>query len=72
MKHTGPTAKHCALCKSAVARNESLTGVSASDDFHRRQERLHRQALNRSVRDDVMRDHGFTKVKGARGGTYWE
>jgi hypothetical protein len=37
--------------------------------------RLRKLALanaKRRVRDDVMRDHGLVKVRGANGGAYWE
>ena len=39
-------------------------------DFEGRKRR-HRNA-SRKARDDVLRDLGMTKVRGANGGTYWE
>lgn len=59
-----------------VTDGQQLSVVVADEDAARamvkRLARNARQRTSRRIRDDAMRSLGLVKVKGGRGGTYWE
>lgn len=64
-------AAHCDCGEWAVD-FKSEKAARAGCEAHKRTERKARARANRKAREQAMRDAGLRKVRGARGGTYWE
>lgn len=62
---------HCSCGNFSDDFTTEKKALSASED-HKRTERKARARANRKAREQAMRDAGLRKVRGARGGTYWE
>ena len=63
--------KVCELCGEEIATPDGENRCRACDE---NESKAKRAAANRRRRelDQVMRDLGLVKVRGALGGTYWE
>ena len=68
MKHSGPSAKYCPLCKSHVAKLETQLERDLALSLLNKK---HNVAVNRRIRDESLRSLGLTKVH-AGGRTFWE
>jgi len=60
--------KVCETCGDEIGTKD---GENKCDDCERNRKRK-AAAQRRRERDQVMRDCGLVKVRGAMGGTYWE
>ena len=67
--------KVCETCGREIAtidgENQCLTCEEGAF-YHGFEEMMAKARQRRKERDQVMRDRGLVKVKGALGGTYWE
>ena len=63
--------KVCERCGKEIDTKDGDNLCQACDMAEASGKRLRRNALRRE-RDQVMRDCGLVKVRGALGGTYWE
>lgn len=71
--------KVCTLCgedidgtKDGENRCQACEQAVSDADFAKARQRKERARKQRRERDQVMRDLGMVKVRGAMGGTYWE
>lgn len=65
-------AKHAAIMDQLMAENPNLTREAASSLAMAQMKKSGRRNKTRRDRDQVMRDMGLTRVRGALGGIYWE
>ena len=62
--------KVCQTCGEEISTRDGDNECASCEDANRLKKAVARQ--QRRERDQVMRDIGLVKVRGALGGTYWE
>ena len=62
--------KVCEVCGEEISTRDGDNRCQACEDATASKRRKARQ--QRKERDQVLRDCGLVKVRGAMGGTYWE
>ena len=61
--------KACKRCGEEVAIKD---GESYCEDCEKKRRLSRKRSLRRKLMNEVYRDHGMVRVRGNRGGTYWE
>ena len=67
-KHTG-SFLYCLACTKAIEQSQANEAIPLAVV---RLTKAHNRAIARQDREQVLRDCGLVKVRGALGGTYWE